>query len=116
MDLCSRWLILIFVHAFSDFFLQPGKLAREKTKKFSCLLLHSIQYILPFLFLFFFMKISFFWLPILFVSHLLIDNYALVKAWNKLLGRKRTPDWLLVIEDQILHLTVLLFVARWPSL
>ncbi|MEM2089840.1 MAG: DUF3307 domain-containing protein [Candidatus Pacearchaeota archaeon] len=110
MEIFIRYLILVFTHFFSDLFFQPASWAKNKTKHFLPLLYHSIQYTALFVPVLWFLKINFLWLALLFSSHLAIDNYKFVKFLNKVRGAKKMPAWLEIVQDQVLHLFVLLLI------
>jgi hypothetical protein len=105
--------ILVLVHFISDWFFQPGNWAVEKRKHFTPLLLHSVQYSLLFLPVFYLGGLNMLWTFWLFGTHLLIDDYRFVTWVNKKLGREKHADWFPVVQDQILHLLVLAVVAMW---
>jgi len=102
--------ILIITHFISDWFFQLDEWAIKKKTQFKYLLYHCIQYTMIFIPVFFFLKINFLWLIWIFLSHLLIDNYVFVNSWNKYVRRskKTPPDFVLVTQDQILHILALI--------
>ena len=111
MELWLQYTILVFTHFISDWFLQPAKWGRTKTKKFSSLLLHSIQYSILFIPIFLWLKISLLWVLFIFITHLAIDNYKFVRWWNKKIkGEPKPPAWFETVQDQILHLLVLIII------
>lgn len=104
----SNYFILVLVHFVSDFFFQPEEWAIKKTKEFKPLLYHSIQYTIPFLLVFYLMNLPLYWAIYLWATHMLIDNRKFLDWWNKTIkGAKKAPFWLVVVQDQILHLLVL---------
>ncbi len=106
----TNFSILIMTHLVSDWFFQPDKWAKLKKTKIKYLILHSIQYTALFIPVFYVLEISMLWLIWLLGTHLLIDNYKFVTAWNKYIRRaKQTPqDWFLVAQDQILHVLAII--------
>lgn len=109
----SNFAILILTHFVSDWFLQPGKWGETKQKIFKSRLLHCIQYTLVFIPALYFLKINMYWLIWIFITHLLIDDYKFVNWWNKNIKRitRPVPDWFMVVQDQILHVLVLVPVV-----
>jgi hypothetical protein len=102
--------ILIVLHFVSDFFFQPGSWARGKIHHFKPLLYHSIQYTIPFLIAFYFMKISLWWSLLIFGVHMAIDNRKLLDWWNELRHEKDCPGWIEMIQDQAIHIIAIMVV------
>lgn len=102
-------LILIITHLVSDLLLQPGKWGAQKVKIFKYRLLHSVQYCVLFLVVFYFLEINLVWLIWIFATHLFIDSYKFITFWNnKIRSREfETPHWMIIAQDQILHILVL---------
>jgi hypothetical protein len=112
----SNFLILVLIHLVSDFFFQPQDWALKKSSSFRHLFFHSAQYSLLFIIPFFFLKISFFWVIYLFLTHLAIDNRKFLDWYNKKIKKeKTTPFWVVIVQDQILHLVVLIPLVIWPT-
>ncbi len=106
--MADELLILIITHFVSDWFLQPAKWAVNKVKFFKYRLLHSIQYTLLFVPVLYLLNINLLWLIWIFATHLFIDSYKFVNWWNlKVKGEKAKLRWIIVTEDQILHILVL---------
>ena len=105
----SDFSILIITHLVSDWFFQIHNWAINKKKNFKYLLYHCIQYTILFIPALYLLGISQIWLIWIFITHLAIDNYWFVNTWNKYIKRAKTPipDWHLVVQDQILHVIVL---------
>ena len=103
-------LILIITHFVSDWLFQPGKWAVKKTKSFKYRFLHVIQYTILFIPVFYFLEINPLWLIWVFSTHLFIDSYKFVEFWNKKIRNRgaETPNWVLITQDQILHVLVLI--------
>ena len=105
----SNFSILILVHFVSDFFFQPEKWAVNKDKVFKYLLFHSIQYALPFLIVFYYINVNLLWGIWIFATHMAIDSRKVIPWWNKKIKRaKNTPEWLTIVEDQLIHILVLI--------
>jgi hypothetical protein len=103
--------ILVLIHFVSDFFFQPGSWAKDKIHHFKPLLYHSIQYTIPFLIAFYFMDISLLWGLLIFASHFIIDNRQILNWWNRVRGEKNCPEWIILVQDQALHLVII--IAIW---
>lgn len=100
------------LHLLGDFFLQPGKWANNKTEKFMPLFYHSLQYTIPFILAFYFLEINLLFSILIFGSHLAIDNRKVLNWWNKKIrGEKNFPDWAVMVQDQTLHILVILAVV-----
>ncbi len=105
----DNFIILILTHFVSDWFFQPSKWALKKQSNLKYRFYHSIQYTVLFLPVFYFLNINFLWLFWIFFTHLYIDSYSFVKGWNKFIkGDKNSPMWLQTVQDQILHILVLI--------
>lgn len=85
-------------------------MGEAKKTKIKYLILHSVQYTILFIPTFYFLQINMLWLAWLLGTHILIDNYKFVIAWNKYIrGAKEIPlHWFLVVQDQILHVLVII--------
>lgn len=109
----SNFTILILTHFVSDWFFQLDKWGVNKMTNFKYLLYHCIQYSILFLPVLYFLKINLLWSVWIFVTHLAIDNYKFVTFWNKYVKRisKPLPNWFPVVQDQIIHILVLIPVS-----
>ena len=105
--------ILVLTHFVSDWFLQPGKWGETKQVIFKSRLFHAIQYSILFIPVLYFLNINLLWVLWIFITHLLIDDYKFVNLWNKYIKRitRPVPDWFLVVQDQTIHILVLVPVA-----
>jgi len=105
--------ILVLTHFVSDFFLQPSAWGENKIKNFLPRLYHCIQYAVVFIPVLYLLQISLWWVFWLFITHLLIDDYKFVNWWNKYIKRakKPLPGYFMLVQDQILHILVLLPVV-----
>jgi Protein of unknown function (DUF3307) len=101
--------ILVLTHFVSDWFLQPGNWAENKTKQFKPRLYHCIQYSALFIPVFCLLKMSLWWTVPVFITHILIDDYRFVNWVNrKVRGvSDKMPQWVPTVMDQILHVLVL---------
>jgi hypothetical protein len=104
----TLFLALFTGHLVADFWLQPASWVnckRENGLKSKRLLLHAaIASVLPVIFT---LQIALWWfIPIIFISHYLID-FAKTKTSDNLLA---------FIADQMLHIAVLMILARYASL
>jgi len=105
----DNFAILVLTHFVSDWFLQPREWAVNKTKKFKPRFYHCIQYTILFLPVLYFLQINLLWLIWIFLTHLFIDSYKFVNWWNKKVKmEKETPREILTVQDQILHILVLI--------
>ncbi|KPJ54821.1 hypothetical protein AMJ47_03150 [Parcubacteria bacterium DG_72] len=110
--------IFIIVHLIMDFIFQRQWEAAKKNKDWRALAFHCFIYTIGFVPVFWFLRISFWWLLLLFLSHFVIDNQKIVQ-WllEKLKGYKQNKTnqslWTLLYigVDQTLHLIILLIIA-----
>ena len=101
-------LILIMTHFVSDWFFQPGKWAVEKAKNAKYRFFHSVQYIVLFVPVLYLLNINLLWLIWIFLTHFFLDDYKFVNWWNRNIKREKSKiSWLIMVEDQILHILVL---------
>ena len=111
----NKTAILVLIHFVSDFLFQPGSWARDKLKFFKPLLLHSIQYTIPFLVAFYFLGINMHWILLIFGSHLAIDNKKFLIWWNRVVKRDDVPGWVIMVQDQVLHLIIIAIVLMFSA-
>lgn len=105
-------------HLTFDFLFQTSRQAERKTKELRPLLSHCFVYTLGFLPSFLFFKVNFWFLLLLFASHLLLDRRGFEEWWlEKIKGmekektRKGIGKFVLVAADQTFHFLILGFVA-----
>ncbi len=110
--------ILIIAHLIMDFIFQRKWEATRKNKEIPALGFHCFVYTIGFVPVFWFLKISFYWLFLLFISHFIIDNQKIVRwTLEKFKGYKQTKTnqslWTLLFlgVDQTLHFIVLLIIT-----
>jgi len=104
----SDFSILILIHFISDWFFQIHSWAVEKTKNYKARLLHCLQYTVFFIPVFYFLNINYSWLLWIFGTHFLIDDRKFLIWWNKSIKRAQNPlDWIIIVQDQVLHILVL---------
>jgi ABC-type phosphate transport system permease subunit len=102
-------LILIVTHFVSDWLFQPGKWAVEKAKNVKYRFFHSVQYIVLFVPVLCLLNINLLWLSWIFLTHFVLDDYKLVNWWNRNIKREKSKiSWLIMVEDQILHILALI--------
>jgi hypothetical protein len=110
--------ILVVAHLIIDFIFQRQWEAKRKNKTWLALALHCLIYTIGFIPVFWFLKISFWWLFLLFISHFIIDNQRItrwiledLKGYKQ--GKTREPFWTLLFigVDQTFHLLILLIIA-----
>jgi hypothetical protein len=97
--------VLLCCHLVGDFYLQGDKLAKNKQMKVGGVIIHSFVYVLPFLPLIAMLDRmigeAVLLASVLFVSHFLIDIFS-----------RRYQTFSAFLTDQVMHLVVLLVVAR----
>ena len=109
LKMIEAFTILILAHFVSDWLFQPAKWAVKKHQNLKYRFFHSIQYIILFIIVLYFLNISLYWVIWIFFTHLFIDSYAFVRWWNRYIrGDKNAPMWIQTIQDQILHIIVLI--------
>ena len=112
----------LLCHLFADYWLQNDWMATNKKKHFWIAFVHAIVYTIPFLLL----TRSWLALSVICLTHAVIDHTDIVcrlnqiKNWNFStksgygVGR---PDfiwvWLIIIQDNILHLIINYCALRW---
>ncbi len=108
--MAEELLFLIITHFVSDWLFQPGKWATQKTKIFKYRFLHAIQYTILFVPILYLLKINLLWIIWIFITHLFIDSYKFVTFWNNNIRNRgvKTPDWIIITQDQILHIITLI--------
>lgn len=119
----------LLAHAVGDYLLQSDWMANEKVKRSVAALAHVATYVLPFLFL----TRSLAALAVIVGTHFVIDRWRLARhvVWlkNQLAPRsgRNAPSptgyaldrpawlavWLLIIADNILHVTINAAALRW---
>jgi hypothetical protein len=101
-------LILIITHFVSDWFFQPAKWAVSKGNNAKHRLFHSLQYAIVFAPVLYLLGINLLWLIWIFLNHFIIDDYKIVNWWNVHIKKEKTKiSWLIMVEDQILHILML---------
>lgn len=104
--------ILLLIHFVGDFLLQPGKWAIEKLKSKKALLYHSLQYGIPFFVAFYFLEINILWGFWIFGTHFFLDDRKALDWWNHNVKReKKTPEWVIMIQDQAIHVLCIVLVV-----
>ena len=112
----------LLCHLFADYWLQNDWMALNKKKHFWIALVHAIVYTLPFLLL----TRSWLALSVICITHAIIDYTDIVCKLNQIknwdfstksgYGVDR-PDfiwvWLIIIQDNILHLIINYCALRW---
>ena len=112
--------IFIIIHLIMDFIFQRQWEATRKNKEWLALAFHCFVYAIGFVPVFWFLKISFWWLILLFVSHFLIDNQKFVR-WllEEFKGFKQTEinqslwTMLFIGVDQTLHFIILIIITAF---
>lgn len=96
--------ILLLIHFAGDFLFQPGEWAIKKITNKRALFYHSLQYTLPFVIAFYFLNINLLWSFWIFGTHFLLDDRKFLDWWNhKIKREKKTPEWVVMVQDQALH-------------
>jgi len=103
-----------------DFIFQRSWEATRKSKDWLALAFHCFVYTIGFIPVFWFLKISFWWLILLFLSHFVIDNQKFVrwlleefKGYKQIESDKSLWTMLLIGVDQTLHLIILLIITSF---
>ena len=111
--------MLIVAHLIGDWLLQTESEALQKFNgKFlnSPLISHCTKYTLAFIPAFYYFGISWYWLILIFWSHMFLDRRWPVKWWiHNVMGNSyESIDklfWLVVVVDQVMHILVLALIA-----
>ena len=120
----------LLCHLFSDYWLQNDWMALNKKKHFWIALVHAIVYTIPFLLL----TKSILALSVICITHAIIDHTDIVCkfnqiknwdfkgcfGWDNILIKDGYSDrppfirvWLIIIQDNILHLIINYCALRW---
>lgn len=105
------------VHFLMDWIFQTRWEALNKSKNWVALFVHSLVYTLGFLPLFFFYKVNFWFLGIIFLTHFILDRRDLEIWIMNLKGSKKEllpePLWMITLLglDQTLHILVLAIIV-----
>ncbi len=110
---------LILAHLFGDWLLQTEYEAMNKAGgRFlnAALLKHCLFYTLSFVPVFIAFHLSWYWLLVIFASHLFIDRRWPVVWWISVIKRTSKESinknfWLVVAVDQVIHIFILAFVV-----
>ncbi len=101
-------IILIITHFVSDWLFQPAKWSVSKRNNWKHKLFHSLQYTALFIPVLYLIKINLFWCIWILAIHFFIEDHKFVNWWNKRIkGEKKEIFWLTIVEDQILHIVIL---------
>jgi len=102
-------LFLIITHFVSDWLFQPAEWAVSKATNAKHRIFHSLQYALFFVPVLWLLQINLLWIFWIILTHFLIDDYNFVNWWNVHVKKeKKKILWLNMVEDQILHILVLI--------
>lgn len=109
---------LFIWHFFSDFFFQTKSMGEKKifSEKFfnKYLIFHSVVYTLLFIPVFLICNINLLWLLLLLSSHILLDNKRILYWIHVNIKKEKEPlPWILIFEDQILHIIVLYMIYNF---
>lgn len=106
--------VMITLHVLADFYLQTDKIAQNKVFSFKGVLIHSLQYGIPFILAFVFVRFN----PLLLIcfilaviAHYLIDS---LKYWMSNRSEFRSffaKPALVFLTDQLLHIVSLLLIV-----
>lgn len=92
----------LLIHLWGDYIFQSSWMAANKTKRWDAALIHATIYSIPFLLL----SQNPVSLAIIWLTHLLIDRFSLVKKMRKFDGPDYLTVWLSIIADNTVHLTI----------
>ena len=105
---------LFLTHFISDWLFQTQWEAMNKSKKWPPLIVHSFIYSLFFIPVFYFYKVNFIYLLVLFFSHAILDNRKFEFWWlDKIKMTKKEvvgeTTWIILVIgiDQVFHLAIL---------
>lgn len=119
----------LLAHAIGDYILQSDWMAEGKTKSDTIAMIHALAYSLPFLFF----NPSAPALGVIFATHAIIDRYRLARyvvwaknwlgpnrPWSECSATGYPPSkpaflsvWLLIIADNIMHVTINALALRY---
>lgn len=115
----SRFILLFLSHMIGDWLLQTEHQAMNKAKgRFfnGALFFHCFGYTLSFVPAFWLGQIDWWWLALIFSSHMFLDRRWPVIWWIRLV--KRTSEetiknlfWLVIAVDQVIHILILAAIA-----
>ncbi|MEK7643197.1 MAG: DUF3307 domain-containing protein [Patescibacteria group bacterium] len=111
---------LFLAHMIGDWMLQTEYMATYKARGSffnRALISHCVLYCVPFTLLTCVTSLKPTWLALLFASHMLIDRRWPVEWWIHVVMRTstdtlRTLPWLIIVVDQVMHIIVLMLIAR----
>jgi hypothetical protein len=105
----------IFAHFIGDYLIQTDWMAQNKKKSDFACIVHVVTYMVPFL------LCGFAWWQLLLIAaqHYLIDRTGFVRWFMEVKGTKQFRDgphapWSSVINDNLLHILWIAFVAWLP--
>lgn len=112
---------LLVNHLLMDWIFQGKYQAEKKSSEVKALISHCFIYTVGFIPIFWFLHISWYWLFILFITHLILDKRGFENWVMKMKGLNKnnvsTEVWSIVSTgvDQTLHLIVILFISIFYS-
>lgn len=106
----------LLCHLTGDYTLQTSWMAREKTKRSLPAAVHAAVYTSVFVIV---LRPSLEAICVIGLTHFVIDRWALARLWTRALGQRNLPNWLggwlLVINDNIIHLWINHLVLTYGS-
>lgn len=114
--------LFLICHLTGDWMFQTSEQAANKAKgNFInwAILNHSLVYTLTFVPVFLIFGISFYWLAIIFVSHVILDKRSITRWWVRkiktmdpnLKGCFFSFDAMTIVIDQVIHILILAVIA-----
>lgn len=106
--------VLLILHVMGDFYLQTEKIAHNKKTSYRGVIIHAIQYGIPYLLALIFVKFN---ILILFCFMLSVLAHYVVDSLKYWLNRKSicrcffTRPAIVFAADQLLHIVLLIFIA-----
>ena len=106
--------VLVTLHVLGDFYLQTEKIARDKKKSYRGVVVHAIQYCIPFLLALIFVRFNALFLLCLILAvlaHFAVDSLKYWMSKNHLYKKYFEKPALVFLADQLLHIFLLLLIA-----
>lgn len=106
--------VLITLHVLGDFYLQTERIAQRKKNSYHGVVVHAIQYGIPFMLGLIFIRFNLLLLLCLILSilaHFAVDSAKYLFGKNPVYSKHYTKPALIFLADQAIHITLLLLIA-----
>ncbi len=106
--------VLVTLHVLGDFYLQTEKIARNKKTSFRGVVVHSVQYGIPFILALVFIRFGALLLLCLLLSvlaHFMVESLKYWTAENNFFKGYHKKPAVVFMADQLLHIFLLLLIA-----